>query len=191
MKNYFTLLTAAFLMIASSIIGQTTIEGVTLPATLTKEGKTLVLNGAGIREKYFIDIYVLGLYTQTKGAKAKDIVAADETMGFRLTIISSLVSKEKMAYAMEEGFDLSLNGKTKPLQNEINHILDIFKAQDIAVGDVFDIFYSPAKGVFATKNGKSLGVDIKGLEFKKALFGIWLGKEPVQYSLKDKITGKK
>jgi hypothetical protein len=31
---------------------------------------------------------------------------------------------------------------------------------------------------------------IDGLDFKRALFGIWLGDKPVQKELKDKMLGK-
>ncbi|MEA3471658.1 MAG: chalcone isomerase family protein [Thermodesulfobacteriota bacterium] len=32
--------------------------------------------------------------------------------------------------------------------------------------------------------------DTKGLEFKKALFGIWLGDKPAQRSLKKEMLGR-
>jgi hypothetical protein len=40
----------------------------------------------------------------------------------------------------------------------------------------------------AHKNGKMLGT-IEGLEFKKALFGIWLGNNPADKDLKAGMLG--
>ena len=42
--------------------------------------------------------------------------------------------------------------------------------------------------VVAFKDGKELGT-IKGMEFKKALFGIWLGKKPADDDLKENMLG--
>jgi len=54
--------------------------------------------------------------------------------------------------------------------------------------NVFDITYQPGVGVVAFKDGKELGT-IKGMEFKKALFGIWLGKKPADDDLKENMLG--
>ena len=43
-----------------------TVAGVTMPETRSIQGADLVLNGAGLREKYFFDIYVAGLYLPVK-----------------------------------------------------------------------------------------------------------------------------
>ena len=44
-------------------------------------------------------------------------------------------------------------------------------------------------GVIVNKNGKLL-TTIRGLEFKKALFGIWLGEKPADKNLKKGMLGK-
>jgi len=47
----------------------------------------------------------------------------------------------------------------------------------------------PGKGVEIYKNGQMIST-IQGLEFKKALFGIWLCNKPAQESLKEAMLGK-
>ena len=39
-----------------------TVAGVKLPEEIQVGGETLILNGMGLREKYWLDIYVAGLY---------------------------------------------------------------------------------------------------------------------------------
>ena len=39
-----------------------TVAGVNMPDTITLNTQELLLNGMGLREKYWIDIYVAGLY---------------------------------------------------------------------------------------------------------------------------------
>ena len=58
----------------------------------------------------------------------------------------------------------------------------------IKVGDKFILVYVPEKGVVFYKNGEKKGV-IEGYDFKKALFGIWLGDNPVDEGLKKGLLG--
>ena len=53
---------------------------------------------------------------------------------------------------------------------------------------MFELVYVPGDGVRVIKNGK-LGDTIGDRAFKEALFGIWLGDEPAQGSLKDDMLG--
>ena len=50
---------------------QTEVGDATLPNTMSLEGADLVLNGAGLREKLWIDLYAGGLYLPSKSSDAK------------------------------------------------------------------------------------------------------------------------
>ena len=54
---------------------------------------------------------------------------------------------------------------------------------------MFDIFYVPNKATLVVKNGK-LMAKIEGLDFKKALFGIWLSDVPADKNLKKALLGE-
>jgi hypothetical protein len=88
-----------------------------------------------------------------------------------------------------EGFENSTGGKTAPLKAKIDAFVGTFKKSEITEGNVFDIVYTPGKGVESFKNGKSQGT-IEGLDFKKALFGIWLGAKPADEDLKAAMLAK-
>lgn len=185
-----TFVLSALILLAEVLSAQVTIEGVTLPGVLGRNGKLLSLNGGGVRNSSFIDVYVAGLYVKTISKKATDIINADEPMAVRIQIISSMVTKERMSETIKEGFLESTNGNIKPIEKEVEMILQVFNSDDIKVGDYFDIWYFPNEGVIAWKNGVKYDILIPGLTFKKYLFGIWLGKNPVDFPLKDKMLGK-
>lgn len=182
----------AFVFIALLSFGmtsaQTEVGGVKLPANESYQGQTLNLNGAGVREKLWIDLYAGGLYLAKKSSNASAIVAADEAMSIKLHIVSKLISSDKMVEAVNEGFESSMNGNTKPLSSKIEQFKGFFK-EEITKNDVFDIVYIPNTGVTAYKNDKELGT-IKGMDFKKALFGIWLSNNPADDDLKEAMLGK-
>ena len=53
------------------------LAGVTMPDTATVAGSKLMLNGMGLREKFFIDVYVGGLYLPAKTTDASKAIKED------------------------------------------------------------------------------------------------------------------
>ena len=168
--------------------GMTEIGDVMLPNTIKVGGSDLVLNGGGIRKKAFVlELYSGGLYLESKSKDAQGIIDADKNMAMKLVITSSFVSSDAMKEAVNDGFDASMRGDTSSLDSEIQKFIGFF-SEEIVEKDVFDITYQSGRGVVCYKNGKELGV-IPGMAFKKALFGIWLGKVPADKKLKKGMLG--
>lgn len=173
------------IVVSTAATAQKKVGDAVLPVKATFQGETVMLNGAGVREKLWIDLYAAGLYLNEKSSDADKILNAEEPMAIKLHIVSKLISSDKMVDAVTEGFEKSTNGNTAPIQKEIDTLLNFFK-EDIKKNDVFDLVYLPAKGVVAYKNGKEKGV-VEGKEFKKALFGIWLSSNPADEDLKENL----
>lgn len=172
----------------SSASAQTKVAGVIIPNNVSFEGEKLVLNGVGVREKFWMDMYAGALYLSSKSSDAKSIINANDPMAIKLHMVSSLITSEKMIEAVNEGFENATNGKTSGISSEITKFKSFF-SDEINKEDVFDIVYIPSKGVLVYKNGKEKGL-IKGVEFKKALFGIWLSDKPADKKLKQGMLGK-
>lgn len=167
---------------------QTEIAGITLPATLTYSSEDLILNGAGVREKFWMDMYAGGLYLKNRAVDASEIINKDEAMAIRLHIVSGMITSKRMVNAVNEGFENATNDNTKPIASEIKKFKNIFE-EEISKGDIFDLVYIPDEGVVVYKNDKKSG-SIKGMEFKKALFGIWLSDNPADKDLKKDMLDK-
>ena len=187
--NRFLFVLAAIISLALTANAQKTLNGVTLPAELSFNEQTLELNGGGIRTKYFFKLYTAGLYLLNKTEDGNAIIKADETMAIRLEITSSMISSDNMSEAINEGFDKSTSGNTSAIRSRIDEMLKTFSSKAISIGDVFDIVYVPGLGTQTSKNG-TLESTITGLDFKKALFGIWLSENPVQADLKKGMLGR-
>jgi hypothetical protein len=173
---------------AAGAAGARSVGGVDVPERLEVGGSKLVLNGAGIRTRYFIDVAVTALYLSEPSADAASIIAADEHMAVRMHVISRFVTRERMVESVEHGFELSTDGKTAPIREEIDALLAVY-GDTIAQGDVYDIVYVPGTGLEMFKNGEPRGTVASGLVFKRALFGVWLSERPVQKSLKRELLG--
>jgi|LGVF01.2.fsa_nt_gb hypothetical protein len=155
---------------------------------LEKSYKNLVLNGQGTRDKFFIDLYVGGLYLKEKSSDFQTIIDADEKMSIRLHIVSSLITSKKMEDGTREGFTKSTNGNTEQIKEKIETFLAVF-LEEIKENDIYDFLYIPSTGVQIYKNSE-LKETIISLEFKKALYGIWIGENPAQNSLKEDMLGE-
>ncbi|MFA5322360.1 MAG: chalcone isomerase family protein [Smithella sp.] len=182
------LLLCSALLILTSVGYAKEIGGINMPETLAAGNDTLVLNGAGIRTKFFIKAYVGGLYLKQKNGDANAIMSADAPMAIRLHIISKLITSDKMKDATLEGFQNSTNGNTAPYKDKIDTFISVFK-DNIKIGDVYDLIYIPGEGTKVYKN-KELKVTTKGLDFKKVLFGIWLCDKPADKGVKSAMLGK-
>ncbi len=166
---------------AYPLAAQLTVSGVTLPGTLKVGNNTLVLNGGGVRVKFFMDIYVAGLYVTTKGTNGDAIAKANEPSAVKIHIVSGMATSDRMKDAIAEGFKKSTGGNTAALQARIDKFVKLFSLEPIVKGDVFDN---------VSKNGKLLDT-IDGLDFKTALWGIWLGGDPADKNLKAGMLGGK
>jgi hypothetical protein len=167
----------------TTVVHAKEIGGIIMPETLAAGSDTLLLNGAGFRSKLFVKAYVGGLYLKKKSGDANTIINADEPMALRINIVSKYISSDLMEEATREGFQNSTNGNTAPFKDKIDMFVSVF-SDNIRNKDVYDIIYIPAEGVKVYKN-KVLKATTKDLEFKKVLFGIWLGKKPADGSLKN------
>jgi len=165
------------------------VAGVEIPDTLDAGGVELALNGAGVRTKYFMDIYVGGLYLTSSSSNAKAIMSANESMGLRLHIVSGMVTGEDMEEAVTEGFDNATNGKTEAMSANIDAFVQVFR-EPIAKDDTFNIIYEPGAGIQVYKNDEHKGTIVGDMAFKQALFGIWLGDKPAHGKLKSGMLGK-
>ena len=164
------------------------IGGVTLPDTMVVGSHQLVLNGAGLRKKFFVKVYAAGLYLRARTGDAQAIIAADDPMAVRMEFIYDGVSPEKLVAAWNEGFANATGGDLSPIQPQVQQFDALF-TEAARKGDVYQLLYTPGEGVQVEMNGRTVGT-IPGLAFKRALFAIWLGDTPADRSLKEGMLGE-
>lgn len=178
-------LAATLLALAASVGLAVVVAGVRMPDTETVDGKTLKLNGAGVRKKFLFKVYAAGLYLQTPSKDAAAVLSATEAKSMRLHILRSLKGS-KVSEAISEGFERN----SKEQLPKLSARLAKFKAMipDVVEGDEIVMTWLPDKGTSVTVRGTDRGV-IEGRDFADALFSVWLGPNPVQEDLKKALLG--
>jgi len=157
-------------------------EGVTLPDTVNLGGQNLVLNGMGLREKYFIDIYVAGLYLPAKTSDASKAISDDVPKRIDMAMTYEL-EKAKLADTMREGIGSAGNAEAKKHAGTLAGWME-----DVTEGDHIIIDYVPGKGTTITVKGKVKGT-IPGPEFMQGIFSVYLGPNPPTGTLKKGLLG--
>lgn len=117
------ILTMVLALIMMPTIAQTKISGNVMPNVMKVGSEYLKMNGGGIREKMFIDLYVCVLYLQEKTTSGSDIVAGDKPMAVKIKIISGMVDNENFEEALREGFEKSTNNNIAPVKDRMEKMI--------------------------------------------------------------------
>lgn len=165
------------------------IGGLTVVDSTQLGGKTLFLNGAGIRSKMMFDIYVVALYLGEKTKKSDVVIADVNNKRVALHILFGLKSEtllEAFKKAIEANHSevqlVAMDGQLRKFYAIFNTIPEVKK------GDVILLDYLAGVGTKVSINGTERGV-VEGVEVNRALLKIWLGGKPVDDDLKKELLG--
>ncbi len=162
------------------------VAGVQVPDSVTVGGKALLLNGAGLRSKLFIKVYVGALYLEQRSSDPAAIVAADAAWQVAMTFKRD-VDKASVLGAFKDGFENNSKADAPKLVPALARIDAVMK--DLKTGDVLVIAYAPGAGSTITAPGGGT-VTIEGKPFADALLRNWLGEKPADGDLKSGMLGK-
>jgi hypothetical protein len=165
--------------------GGRALKGVTMPDSLQLYGKTLALNGMGLRTKMIFKVYVAGLYLENASRDGMAIAASEQLKRMDLVFLRS-VGGATVANAISEGFDNNAARELPALKERIARFGKLIP--DVKKGDELDFIYRPGGGLEVQSGGKPLGV-IEGKDFADALFRVWLGAKPADKALKAGLLG--
>jgi hypothetical protein len=179
-----TLLLAASL--AWTQVSAVEVEGVQVPDAAQVGGQALVLNGAGLRKKLWVEVYVGALYVSQRSSDAETLVTMPGAKRVAMHMLYD-VSRKKLVNAWEEGFE---DNNSEEALAAIADEMEAFNAlwRDAEEGDVFVLDYVPGEGTHVIFNDERVGT-IEGEAFNQALLRIWLGPEPPTEDLREGMLG--
>lgn len=164
------------------------IGGVKLPDQVTLEGKTLKLNGAGLRQAKILltfNVYAAGLYLENTMHDGDAIASSDQLKSIQMVFLRDVTAKQ-MAEAFGEGFDKNCTadcGRLKPDIAKLQGVLkDMKKGETMAYHFLSDGVEVMIRGQRAAKIGDKA--------FSRQLIRCWIGKNPPNAELKQGLVGK-
>jgi len=180
----------ALLLAAALTANAAEVGGVKLDDRARVQATELVLNGAGVRKRFFLDVYAIGLYLPARSA---DSDAALALAGNKRVAIHMLrdVGAETFVAALTDGVRANhskeevqrLEPRLTALASVMTQMKEAKKGSLIAL----DLVGSQTQLVV---DCMPAGRPIAGEDFYRALLRIWLGAKPVQDDLKKALLGQ-
>lgn len=176
---------AALLLLASGSALALELGGHDIPQTVRVGDQTLVLNGAGIRKKLFSRVYVCALYLPKLTRDASAILDSDRPWQVAMHFMRN-IDHHDVLQAFKDSFERDPLPQSPQSEAELEkfHVVldDLKKGQDLTIR------YVPGVGTTLhapTANSST----VPGREFANAILRTWLGSNPVDPQLKDKMLG--
>ena len=149
----------------------------------------LVLNGAGLRKRFFLQVYAMGLYLPKKTASAAEAIGAEgpkRAAIHMLRDVGAATFNEALAQGIRENHT---EAQVKALESRLNALGAIIaEVKEAKKGMAITLDWTGAATQVGI-DGKPAGKPIEGADFYRALLRIWLGDKPVQDDLKKALLG--
>lgn len=187
MKRLFAMLALSLAFFAPVAEAQTTVAGVDVPQQIDAGGERLLLNGAGVRSKFFIKVYVGALYVKQRSDSPAAIIEGRDARGMHMFMLYKEVSAKKIRDGWRDGFEANLSESDfTALEPRLQQFNALFPA--LRAGDKVEMNYLPGQGTQLRINGALRGT-IAGKDFADALLRVWIGDRPADSSLKRGLLG--
>ena len=168
------------------------IEGVRIDEQIALPGgQQLVLNGAGVRTKLtFIKLYVGALYLVAKKADAEEVIKDTGAKRIAMHVLADELTAKDLTASLNNAIAANLipvelaliEGRLRDLNRMMNAVGLLKKGATVVLD------YSPKSGTHISINGEEKLI-IKGEDFFQAMLRIWIGKKPVDGTLRRAMLG--
>jgi len=179
---------SASLLLSGSSATAAEISGVKLPDQITLEGKTLKLNGTGLRQATIlkVNVYAAGLYLQSPSGDGEAIANSDQFKSIEMVFMRE-VSAKQMADAFQEGFEKNCVADCAKLKPDLSKLQGLMK--DMKKGDTM-AYHFLTDGVEVMIRGQKAGA-VGDKAFSHQLIRCWIGKNPPNAGLKEGLLGSR
>jgi len=181
-------LLSALLLGAALQAGATEVGGVTFAPEVDVHGSKLQLNGAGLRYKAVFKVYAAGLYLSRKASSMEEVLKAPGPKRMSITMLREIDAAELgklFSRGMEDNMDRAAFSQLIPGIMRMSQLFSDHKK--LSAGDNFTMDWVPGRGLLISVKGKVQGEPFKEPEFFQALMGIWLGRAPADWKLKNEL----
>lgn len=179
-------LAALALLLTTGVVHAAELGGVQMADSTAVGNEHLTLNGMAIRDKFFIKVYVGGLYLPKRTNNAEEIIRADTPKALVMQFVRD-VKRDKLVQAYSEAF--ASNAADLATRQKANVERFFAFLTDVKQGDRIGFVYEPGKGSRFTLNGtEKLAID--GKEFADLFLLVYIGPHPPTAEVKRGLLGK-
>lgn len=162
--------------------GEDCTSGACFPKEVILDGTSLKLRSTHLFRWWGFRVYSVALYTEPGFRKGDDILG---DVPKRLVLhYHRNIEKDKMIEGAETVIPRNESNDMDALRERLDKVNAAYR--DVSSGDEYAIDYLPGKGLAISLNDRHQ-VLVKGEDFARAYFGIWLGEKPINTGLRDAL----
>ena len=178
------------MVLAASPVAAVQVEGVRLADTVRESNQPMFLNGAGVRSKFFVKVYVCALYLSERISSPEGVIVSRKARRIELHMLRSMQASaihEAMMKGLEDNVLVAELKRLKPQLGRLQQAMTSIGG--VNEGAVIQFDFVPGQGTIV-RIGGDVRDTIEGEELARALLSIWLGPRSVQSDLKDALMGR-
>lgn len=161
------------------------LEGQQLDNTTALAGRTLRLNGLGLRGVLWVKAFVAGLYLPATSKDPNQILTMLGPKRLRLKVMLEAPSHE-LTKSFQHGTSNETESARQALAKRVEALSALIDGLDkVHPGDVLDLDYIPDLGVQLRHNDQPVGQPVPGEDLYRVVLKIFVGDRPVDKRMRE------
>lgn len=163
------------------------VAGIELAPKINLNKIDLFLNGAAVRTKFFIQTYVISLYSAAPIHNEQDGVESSIERSLRMQIITPMATAKAVSDSILQGMKTGLGELYIHQKDLVEDLRQVIESSAVQYKDTIDIYYTKNQTLKLYKNGKEIYSNKNGKLFAETIFGIYIGKQPKDKKIKEAL----
>lgn len=161
------------------------LEGQRFDNTAAVAGRTLRLNGLGLRGVAWVKAFVAGLYLPAPSKDGNQILSMPGPKRLRLKIMLDAPSRE-LSKSLQSRAAKEPEAIRQAMSARVASLASLIDSLDkVHPGDVLDLDYLPDVGVQLRYNDQVIGQPVMGEDLYRVVLKIFVGERPVDKRMKE------
>lgn len=167
------------------------IAGIHFDERISFANSELQLNGGGLRTRFMLKVYAIGLYSPRKADSLEALLTQPGPRRIQIVTLRELTA-EQFAEGLVDGLRKNhTDAEYARLQPRIDEFKTaLLSLRTAAPNTVIRLEWLPGNGTRLLVGNEQRGRDIPGEDFQRALLRIWLGDKPVDSDLRSGLLGR-
>jgi len=163
------------------------LAGIELTPKINPNKVDLFLNGAAIRSKFFIQTYIISLYSAKPIKDERNGIESNIERSLRMQIITPLATSKAVSENIQAGMKDGLGSLYLKQRDLVEDLRSVIEKANVQYKDIIDIYYTPEGILKLYKNEEEIYSNKEGKLFAATIFGMYLGKNPKDRKIKEAL----
>lgn len=163
------------------------LAGIELSNKINVNKVDLFLNGAAIRSKFFIQTYIISLYSAEKITDENTAINSTIERSLRMQIITPLATSKAVSDNIQNGMKDGLGSLYHQQKDLVDDLRTVIENSGVQYKDTIDIYYTSKGELKLYKNEAEIYSNKNGKLFAETIFNMYVGKQPKDKKIKDAL----